>query len=377
MWFEFIRYQRFTARLSLLTVFFAFFGGGAAFACPASVARIHTKSLGGVSLCEVIDRYESVRGRLIALGKDPLRIANATAPRFIDAEHWLRVAAEKNYNPWFVYDPAPMTWEKWENSRALLDLRASENRRRQKPALLSVQFLLKLHTQQMFGLLKETGIFRKVDDIGLAVQRKKALTRSDLEVLRMNANAGAGAIPSVGWVQTGCYEDIDPSLSKEKPTLDELMIATFPLEPKSFLDANGVEKECGYLTYPEKEHVPALFRRWLMDLNSRTLRMSRGESIDPFITVARAQKRFIAIHPFEDGNGRMSRFVVDYLLQSLGLPPPLLTDFDRDLFTTEEEWAEAIGKGVLRALETLESCALDHGRPGCQTVSEKPSMALR
>lgn len=376
MVFSFIDSKRIVARFLLLSLLLATFRGEA-FACPVSVIGIRTQSLGSVSLCEVVNRYKSVRERLVNQGKDPMRIANATAPRFIDADYWAKEAPEKNYNPWFVYDPAPATWEKWENSRSLIDRRASKNRRREQPAFLSSKFLLKLHTQQMTGLLKETGIFRTFDEIGLAVQHKKALTRSDLEVLRRNANALSKTIPSVGWVQTGCYEDIPLTLRKEKPTPTELMQSTFPLEPKSFRDANGVAMECGYLTYPTNSEIPALFQYWLKELNSRSLRMSRGEPIDPFITAARAQQGLIAIHPFEDGNGRMSRFVVDYLLGSLGLPPPLLSDFDRDLFTTEREWANEIGKGVLRALETLETCAADPARLGCQTVSETPSVDAR
>ncbi len=40
---------------------------------------------------------------------------------------------------------------------------------------------------------------------------------------------------------------------------------------------------------------------------------------------ALAYQRFLSIHPFSDGNGRISRFIMDYVLQKFDLPPCMLS----------------------------------------------------
>jgi len=40
---------------------------------------------------------------------------------------------------------------------------------------------------------------------------------------------------------------------------------------------------------------------------------------------ALAYQRFLSIHPFSDGNGRISRFIMDYVLQKFELPPCMLS----------------------------------------------------
>lgn len=45
---------------------------------------------------------------------------------------------------------------------------------------------------------------------------------------------------------------------------------------------------------------------------------------DPIEFAALAFQRLVSIHPFTDGNGRIARFVMDYILQRFGLPPPVL-----------------------------------------------------
>ncbi len=50
---------------------------------------------------------------------------------------------------------------------------------------------------------------------------------------------------------------------------------------------------------------------------------------DPILFAGQAYQRFVSLHPFENGNGRTGRSVMDYILERYGLPPPVLGD---DLF---------------------------------------------
>ena len=53
--------------------------------------------------------------------------------------------------------------------------------------------------------------------------------------------------------------------------------------------------------------------------------LSSNEPIKVIEFSALAYQRFLSIHPFSDGNGRISRFIMDYILQKFDLPPCMLS----------------------------------------------------
>ncbi|MGM9512973.1 eCIS core domain-containing protein [Roseateles sp. DB2] len=67
---------------------------------------------------------------------------------------------------------------------------------------------------------------------------------------------------------------------------------------------------------------------------------------------ANAQKKFVSLHPFHDGNGRMSRLVMDHALGSFQIAPALLADTNADTTTPDAQWETAVDQGV-QATETL------------------------
>lgn len=68
---------------------------------------------------------------------------------------------------------------------------------------------------------------------------------------------------------------------------------------------------------------------------------------DPAAFAAEAQQRLVSIHPFADGNGRVSRLVMDHALQGEGLPPALLRDPDLDYMVSAAAWADEVRDGVM------------------------------
>ena len=68
---------------------------------------------------------------------------------------------------------------------------------------------------------------------------------------------------------------------------------------------------------PRPEDVPALMRGW-MALTQRTL----DAPLAPVIAAAVCSFAFVFIHPFEDGNGRLHRFLVHYALSRRNFTPP-------------------------------------------------------
>ena len=335
---------------------------------------MRTQHLGGDTLCAVADRYTAVKIALKKLGKVPTQIADATAPRFIDRSTWEKVAADKKYSPWFIYDPAPETWAKWELGRSIIDGRAASNRRAGKPAMISLGWILDLHRREMKGLISQPGVFRTEGAAGAAVDHTKSIALSDIENLVASPYRKPDQTPLVDWTISACYEDVPYAVraAHPKPTLNEQVAEVAPVTPKIFTDAEGVDRECGYFNYPKPAWIADELAQWEKNINDRTARLARGEPIDVLLTASRAQKWFISIHPFPDGNGRTSRFIMDYLLESLGLPPPLLANFDRDLLSTEADWADEIGRGMLHTLDVLEGCVREPLRGGCATISKMP-----
>ncbi|MGK0359528.1 MAG: prophage maintenance system killer protein [Bradymonadia bacterium] len=84
---------------------------------------------------------------------------------------------------------------------------------------------------------------------------------------------------------------------------------------------------------------------------------------------AEAQRRLVSIHPFADGNGRVSRLVMDHALESQGLPPPLLRDPNLDYMVSPAVWSGEVRAGIMETYRTaarhvgLFNAALSVGRP--------------
>jgi Fic family protein len=69
---------------------------------------------------------------------------------------------------------------------------------------------------------------------------------------------------------------------------------------------------------PKPEDVPTLMNSWMQII--RRLELPGG--IDPVVAAAVAAFGFVFIHPFDDGNGRIHRFLVHHILTKLGFTPP-------------------------------------------------------
>ena len=77
----------------------------------------------------------------------------------------------------------------------------------------------------------------------------------------------------------------------------------------------GYREEVHFIS-PRPEDVPGLMEAW----TSLTRRLVEG--VDPVAAAAVCAFAFVFIHPFEDGNGRIHRFLIHHLLARLGFSPP-------------------------------------------------------
>lgn len=75
-----------------------------------------------------------------------------------------------------------------------------------------------------------------------------------------------------------------------------------------------------YIHYvcPKPEDVPRLMRGW----HALTERLLNDPDLDPVVAAACAAFTFVLIHPYEDGNGRLHRFLIHHVLARKGFSPP-------------------------------------------------------
>ena len=88
----------------------------------------------------------------------------------------------------------------------------------------------------------------------------------------------------------------------------------------------------GRQAFPSPAEVPALmgdFARWL-----------RGAPMTPETAFA-AHRRFVEIHPFNDGNGRTARLLMNLVLLRAGYPPVAIRPEDRPAYLRSLQDAQA------------------------------------
>ena len=79
----------------------------------------------------------------------------------------------------------------------------------------------------------------------------------------------------------------------------------------------GGYRERVHFVSPRPVDVPDLMHAW----TALTRRVVEG-GVDPVVAAAVSSFAFVFIHPFEDGNGRIHRFLMHHILAKLGYGPP-------------------------------------------------------
>jgi hypothetical protein len=323
------------------------------------------------NLCDLARRYNRVRYKLVKKGvKNPDLLANVFAPRFIDRAdwEWELERAPGPVDPALVYEPAPETWNTWARAAVAVMVRGNQNNDAAVLPRLTVEQLKELNATSTAGLVR--GEFRRTStEIGRAMETRYALNDEQVRTIENFEYPNL-----LTWRNTQCLEERSASFQKNfrrdlyqysDPTL-------WPVtkDPNRAYEVDGKRYRCGYIIYPDSKVLLGLVDGWIRDTNAQIAAFAEApKSQDPILLAARAQRRLVAIHPFDGGNGRTSRLVMDEFLLSLGLPAPLLREMNQDLGHSEEAWAREVGVGILRTVETLEACERDLTAKGCYEVN--------
>jgi len=346
-------------------------------ACPSTLQHLQTSHLGNTTLCEVYDRYHKALSSLARQGVSPAeRMSDLLAPRLIDMQTWIEKRQALNFNPWIVYDPMPYTWEEWQEGAYIVDTQAQENFEKQNLKPMDLSWLLQIQDSTMVNFIAAPGEFRHGNEAGKALTRKTSVTQAQVEGMRsvFYPSLLSAGKPILSWHPVLCYEDMSADFQNTYgPDMMNMKILNLtqwvPIPPTEYYKSGEESRQCGYLLYADPHEVKQQLNLWVQDLNEQIMTWSMPQAQgDPILVAARAERWLIAIHPFSKGNGRMSRFVMEYVLESLGLPPPLLQSMDDDVYSSESQWADEVGRGLLSSVKIVEQCALDPKTPGCNIV---------
>ena len=105
-----------------------------------------------------------------------------------------------------------------------------------------------------------------------------------------------------------------------KPTKRRILIGQYKEQPNHVITPTG---ETHYYATPED--VPILMGELMAWFNAE----KNNPQIHPSVLAAIFHHRFVAIHPFDDGNGRLGRILMNLILMQKGFPPAIIKLKDR------------------------------------------------
>jgi Fic family protein len=118
--------------------------------------------------------------------------------------------------------------------------------------------------------------------------------------------------------------------------------------------------ETFYFATPEE--TPAL----MDDLIQWYRKKSEDKKTNPILLAAEFHYKFIRIHPFDDGNGRTARILMNFILMRVGFPPVIIKTEDKMNYLSVLQQADAgilepfleyITENLVRSLEIMISGA--------------------
>lgn len=117
-----------------------------------------------------------------------------------------------------------------------------------------------------------------------------------------------------------------------KPSRKQIIPGDYKTSPNNVLTATGEMFE-----FAPPTEVPARMQQLMTWLEAS---LSKG-TIHPVTIAAKLHHDFVLIHPFDDGNGRVARMLVNYLLMYLGYPPIIVPTQEKAAYLAALRLADA------------------------------------
>jgi Fic family protein len=125
----------------------------------------------------------------------------------------------------------------------------------------------------------------------------------------------------------------DAVTSDGKPTKKRIEIGKYKTLPNHVKTVTG---EIFYFASPEE--TPAKMH----DLMNWYHEKKQREETNPILLAAEFHYRFVRIHPFDDGNGRMARMLMNFILMQYGYPPVIIKTEDKQNYIRALEQADTV-----------------------------------
>lgn len=133
-----------------------------------------------------------------------------------------------------------------------------------------------------------------------------------------------------------------------KPTRRKIEVGKYKTNPNHVITVTG---ETFYFASPEE--TPAKMQElieWFRNEKEKS-------DVNPVILASLFHYRFIRIHPFDDGNGRVARILMNFILMQFGYPPVIVKTEDKENYYAVLRLADA---GELEPFIEYISTNLEH-----------------
>ncbi len=117
--------------------------------------------------------------------------------------------------------------------------------------------------------------------------------------------------------------EVDAQTSEGQPTRKRIIPGQYKTSPNHVLTTTG---QIHYYAAPEE--TPAK----MGDLMNWYRESSTDSELHPVVVAALFHHRFVSIHPFDDGNGRMTRLLMNLMLMRYHYPPTVIKQQDRGVY---------------------------------------------
>lgn len=169
---------------------------------------------------------------------------------------------------------------------------------------------------------------------------KKLTQRSNPDVSgKIRANGVIGA----------SYDEIGKPVTYTKDQINAIEInplLKFKPVPLEGNDDPGKIPNTGFIVYPHKgTQTQELIEKDLQEICD-WFNDTRIKSVtDKYTLAATLQHKLISLHPFSDGNGTLTRLLMNWSLENSGLSPSVIDEPSNDILTDKDTWASLVKKG--------------------------------
>lgn len=147
--------------------------------------------------------------------------------------------------------------------------------------------------------------------------------------------------------------EVDAQTPDGQPTKKRIKIGSYKTSPNHVKTRTG---EIFYFATPEE--TPAEMAGMMAWYNEKI----QEADVNPILLAAEFHYKFIRIHPFDDGNGRTARILMNFILMKYGYPPVIIRTEDKANYFSSLQLADAgniqafieyIARNLVRSLEIM------------------------